>query len=189
MADVLPVVSALALGALMLIGYDLANDGLVSVLLWPHAKVAGAFYNITLPYQNGVGYVALERDFIIGPACMGVRFIVMLFCMTVCFFNRRFNGVHKITFFTLSLIGSVAIGIFASCVRILGSVPILSTGQFTAIHAGTGIVIYLVTLVGVYVLVNKVTGKPNTGNSITGSTVTDYNAACSTASGGSHEKQ
>ena len=157
-ADILYGALALALGAAMLIGYDSADDGALRALLWPHANITGAFYRITLLYQDGVGYVALERAFVLGPACMGARFIAMLFCMTVCFFVRRFRGLHKIAFFALSLIGAIAVGILASCVRIIGSVPLLSTGQFTAIHAGTGIVIYLATLVGVYALMNRATG-------------------------------
>ena len=158
MVDVLFGAFALALGATMLIGYGSMDDSSLRVLLWPHAKITEAFYHITLPYQNGVGYAALEKDFVIGSACMGVRFIVMLFCMTICVFTRRFKGFHKIVFFVLSLVGSVSVGIFASCVRIVGSVPIVSSNQFTAIHAGTGVVIYLITLVGIYILINKATG-------------------------------
>jgi exosortase K len=157
-ADVLSGALALTLGAVILTGYDLAGDGILRVLLWPHARITGAFYHIILLYQNGVGYVALGRNFVISPACMGMRFIVMLFCMTTCFFVRRFRGSHKTVFFVLSLIGSLAVGILASCVRIVGSVSILSSGQYTAIHAGTGIVVYLITLVGIYILINRATG-------------------------------
>jgi len=158
MADILLGALALALSAVTLIGYDSIDDGVLRVLLWPHAKITEAFYNITLPYQNGVGYVALEMDFVIGPACMGIRFIVMLFSMTVCVFVRRFHKFHKIVFFTLSLVGSIAVGVLASCVRIIGSIPLLPTGQFTVTHAGTGVAIYLITLVGTYFLINRATG-------------------------------
>jgi len=158
MPDVLLGALALALGAVTLIGYDSIDDSVLRVLLWPHAKITEAFYNITLPYQNGVGYVALEMDFIIGPACMGIRFIVMLFSMTVCVFVRRFRSYHKIVFFTLSLVGSIVVGVIASCVRIIGSIPLLSSGQFTVTHAGTGVAIYLITLVGIYILINRATG-------------------------------
>ena len=157
-ADVLLILLALALSAVTLVGYDSITDDALRVLLWPHAKITEAFYHITLPYQNGIGYVALERSFIISPACMGVRFIIMLFSMTICFFVRRFRGLHKIVFFALSLVGSIAVGVVASCVRIIGSIPLLSTDQFTVIHAGTGVMIYLITLVGVYILMKRITG-------------------------------
>ena len=157
-ADILIGTLAFMLSASALFAYDLAGDNVLRILMWPHAKITEAFYNITLSYQNGVGYAAIGRDFIISPACMGVRFIVMLFCMVICVFTRRFQGLGKITFFALSLAGSVVIGVLASCVRIIGSVPLIMSGQFVALHAGTGVVIYLLTLVGVYILINRATG-------------------------------
>ena len=158
MPDILLGTLALAIGAVTLVGYGSMDDGTLRVLLWPHAKITEAFYHITLPYQNGVGYVALEKDFVIAPACMGIRFIIMLFCMIVCFFVQRFRGFQKIAFFALSLVGSIAVGIIASCIRIIGSLPLLSSGQYTVIHAGTGVMVYLITLVGIYTLMNRVTG-------------------------------
>ena len=163
--DVLLGALAFALSAAMLFGYDLADDGVLRVLMLPHAKITEAYYHITMPYQNGVGYVAISGDFIISPACMGVRFIVMLFCMVVCVFTRRFRGKDKLVFFSLSLVGSVIIGILASCVRIISSVPLVLSGQFVALHAGTGVVIYLLTLVGIYVLINRCLNNRATGGS------------------------
>ena len=162
LADVLLGLLSLAFAAVALAGYGLIGDGALRVLMWPHAAIAGAYFHITLPYHNGIGYVALEKDFIIGPACMGIRFIVMLFCMTVCFFVHRFHGARKIAFFALSLVGSAVIGVIASCVRIIGSVPLLSSGMFTAIHAGSGTVIYLLTIIGVFFLVNRISGGRKT---------------------------
>ena len=157
-ADIILSVLAITLGVVMLTGFGLISDSGMRVLLAPHAKITGAFYHMTLPYLNGVGYVALEKDFVIGPDCLGVRFIVMMFCMMVCIFTRRFRGIHKIIFFALSFVCSITIGLLASCVRILGSVPLVSFRQFTTLHAGAGAVIYLFTIVGIYILVDKVTG-------------------------------
>jgi exosortase K len=127
-------------------------------LLWPHAMATEAYYHISLHYQSGVGYVAAGGGFAIGPACMGMNFIVMLFCLMVCAFTRRFRGIRKAAFFMLALAGSVATGVIVSCIRIIGSVPFLSMDQFTAIHSGVGIALYLAALAGSYILVNKATG-------------------------------
>jgi len=151
---------SLALGTAALIGFNYIDDGALRVLLWPHSKITGAFYNINLPYQNGVGYVSPERGFIIGPDCIGIRFIAMLFCMAVCVFTRRFRGAKKISFFILSFIGSAAVGILANCMRIIGSVPIVSSDRFTTIHAGSGVVIYLLTLVITYMFIDRFTRSP-----------------------------
>ena|GEM_PF-1886888 len=149
---------ALAVGMALLLWYNTANDGALRVLLWPHAKATEAFYHLSLHYQSGVGYVAAGGGFAIGPACMGMNFIVMLFCLMVCAFTRRFRGMRKAVFFVLALVDSSVAGVIVSCIRIVGSVPLLSLKQFATIHTGMGIALYMVALVGSYILVNKVTG-------------------------------
>ena len=157
--DVALGVIALALGVVILIGFESLGDDAVRVLLRPHAMITEAFYGSALLYQHGVGYVAPGGGFIIGPACMGVRFIVMLFCMTVCSFTARCHGLRKIIFFALSFAGSVVAGVAASCIRIVGSVSAVASGRFAALHAGTGIAVYLAVLVAVYILIDRLTGS------------------------------
>ena len=157
-ADIALGAASLTLGVAALIGYAAAGDGALRVMLWPHAKITEAFYHITLHYQNGAGYVAPGGAFAIGQGCMGMNFIVMLFCLVVCVFTRRFAGFRKIPFFALAMAGSVAVGILTSCIRIIGSVPLLSSSQFTALHSGTGAALYLACLVGSYLLLKKATG-------------------------------
>jgi exosortase K len=149
---------ALAIGAALLLWYGTAGDGVMRVLLWPHAMATEEYYHIPLHYQSGAGYVAAGGSFAIGPGCMGTNFIVMLFCLMACAFTRRFRGIRKAAFFMLALAGSVVTGVIVSCIRIIGSVPFLSMEQFTAIHTGVGIALYLAALAGSYILVNKATG-------------------------------
>ena len=156
--DILLGACALALGAAALGAYSAAGDGVLRVLLWPHAKLTQAFFHITLSYQQGVGYVAAGHGFTIGAACMGMRFIVMLFCLVVCVFSWRFHGLRKALFFFLSLVGAVVVGVTVSCLRIIGSIPLLASGWFGALHAGIGITLYLAALVGVYYLLSRATG-------------------------------
>ena len=157
--DIILGAFALAIGVGMLIGFDALGDDAIRILLRPHATFTGAFYRIALPYERGVGYVAPDGGFVIGPACMGARFIVMLFCMTACSFVARFRGFHKIIFVALSLAGSIAIGVLASCIRIVGSVLIVASDRFAALHAGTGIAVYLAVLTAVYILIDRLTGS------------------------------
>ncbi len=149
---------ALLVGAALLIGFGAAGDGVLRVLLWPHAKAAEAFYRLALLYQNGTGYIAPGGSFAIGPACMGLNFIVMLFCLMVCAFTRRFRGYRKAVFFMLALAGAAVTGVIISCVRIIGSVPFLAFEKFATLHTGVGIVLYLAALTGSYIFVNKITG-------------------------------
>lgn len=157
-ADIALGALALLLGAALLLWYGAAGDGALRVLLWPHAKITELFYHTTLHYQSGAGYIAPGGSFAIGPACMGMNFIVMLFCLMVCAFTRRFRGLRKAAFFMLALAGSAVTGVIVSCVRIIGSVPFLSFSKFATIHTGVGIALYLAALVGCCILVNKATG-------------------------------
>jgi exosortase K len=87
-----------------------------------------------------------------------MNFIVMLFCLMVLAFTRRFRGFRKAVFFVLALAGSAIAGVAVSCVRIIGSVPFLSYEKFTTLHTGIGIALYLAVLTGGFFLVNKATG-------------------------------
>ena len=161
LADIAFGALSLALGAAALALYGAVGDGALRVLLLPHAKAAEAFYNVALRYRDGAGYVAAGGGFAIGRGCMGVNFIAMLFSMMACAFTRRFRGPRKAVFFVLSLAGSIAVGVLASCIRIIGSVPMLSSSRFAAFHAGTGAALYLATLVCIYALADRATGGHN----------------------------
>lgn len=157
-ADIVLGTLALLTGAALLVWFGSAGDGALRVLLWPHAKATEAFFNTTLCYQNGAGYVSPGGSFAIGPACMGMNFIVMLFCLMVCAFTRRFRGLRKAAFFLLALAGSAVTGVVVSCLRIIGSVPFVSLEKFATLHTGVGIALYLAALAGSYLLVNRITG-------------------------------
>ena len=157
-ADIVLGALALLIGAGLLVWYGSTDDSILRVLLWPHAKATEAFFNTSLYYQSGVGYVSAGGSFAVGPACMGMNFIVMLFCLMVCAFTRRLRGYAKAAFFVLALAGSAAIGVFVSCVRIIGSVPFVSYEKFATLHTGIGIALYLAAIAGSFMLVNKLTG-------------------------------
>lgn len=157
-ADIALGALALLTGVALLVWFGSADDGALRVLLWPHAKATEVFYNTALYYQSGVGYVSPGGSFAVGPACMGMNFIVMLFCLMVCAFTRRLRRFSKAAFFMLALAGSAAIGVLVSCVRIIGSVPFVAYEKFATLHTGIGIALYLAALVGSFLLVNKLTG-------------------------------
>ena len=155
--DIVAGALALALGWLAASTFARADDNALRVLLSPHAKMAEWFYNISLSYQNGIGYVYSDA-FSIGASCMGMNFIVMLFCMCVCVFSHKFTSWRKPVFFAAAAIGSVIIGVFISCIRIIGSIPLVNRSQFYALHTGIGAAFYLAALTGVYIILSKLTG-------------------------------
>ncbi|MCL2672651.1 MAG: exosortase K [Clostridiales bacterium] len=155
--DILLGLLAIALGLAALWGFARAGDGALRVLLLPHAKTVEWFYHVPLVYRDGVGYLYSDA-FSIGAACMGLNFIVMLFWMCVCVFTHRFRAWRKPVFFGAALVGSVLLGVSVSCIRILGSIPLIAHAQFAALHTGIGAALYLAALTGVYILLRKITG-------------------------------
>jgi len=156
--DITLMILSVMIGITALFRYSSAQDTILRILLWPHARIVSAVFHFTLHYQNGIGYVAAGEHFAIGPACMGLNFIVMLFCLLVCVFTCRFHGFGKVAFFILALISSVIIGILVSCFRIVGSIPLISFNRFTTVHTGLGIILYLAALLSCYFLMNTIKG-------------------------------
>ena len=157
-ADVLLMFLALTISITVLLGYRKTQDGFLSALLWPHAQVVTALYHVPLSYQPGTGYVAAGNHYAIGSACMGINFIIMLFLLIICVFVNHYSGFWKIVFFITTFVGSVIIGMITSCIRIIGSIPFTTLGQFSTIHTGIGITLYLAALISCYFLTNKITG-------------------------------
>lgn len=151
--DIIYSVLAVVISALLLYGFTYASDHVHSILLYPHAKLVEVFYNIDLHFYNGIGYCDANGLFVIGPECMGLRFIVLMFCMHVIMFVKYYTG--KILWFGATLISSVIIGVIVSGLRIIGSIPIVSHEKFTTLHTGIGIALYLFVLIASYMLVKK----------------------------------
>lgn len=149
---------AILLGLFILSWYQYANDEVVSSLLLPHAKATEVYYNINLQYISGIGYTAHNAAFIIGKECMGVNFIVLMFNMLVFAFTKTFTRYTKPIWLIISFTGAVVIGIGISCIRIIGSVPFVTNEKFGLLHAGSGIALYFLVLLGIYFLIKKILG-------------------------------
>jgi exosortase K len=156
---------AVMVGLGLLYGLKTAPDTVLKILLYPHAKAAEIFYNIPLVYTNGSGYSSVDSTFIIGRACMGYHFIVLLFLMNACMFAKRFNGFHKALWFLTCLVGAAAAGVFISCIRIVGSIPFVTHEKFALLHAGIGISLYFAALAASYMAVNQLIGSDDNESS------------------------
>ena len=130
-------------------------DHTIAVFLYPHAKITEIFYNTSLLYVKGIGYSSIDGTFAIGRECMGIKFIVMLFGMTACMFVKHFKGFQKVLWCMVSLAGAILIGIFISCIRIIGSIPLVSHPKFPLFHSSIGISLYFLALMLSYTLLNR----------------------------------
>ncbi len=134
--------------------FNTLQDNVLAILLYPHALITKIFYNIPLVYVAGIGYASIDNTFVIGRECMGSKFIVMLFGMTACMFAKYFKNIMKAIWFIASLSGALSIGILISCIRIIGSIPLVAHPKFPLFHSGIGISLYLLTLTISYAALN-----------------------------------
>lgn len=132
-----------------------AGDNVLEILLYPHARTTEIFHNISLVYAEGVGYISAEGAFAIGPECMGMKFIIIMFGMTSCMFAEYFKGLKKLAWLAGSFIGSIIIGILVSCLRIIGSVLFIEHPKFAIFHSVIGISLYFFCLTASYVILSK----------------------------------
>ena len=132
-----------------------ANDATLKILLQPHARITEIYYNIPLVYKNGVGYLSMDGSFSIGRQCMGSSFTLMMFGMISIMFAQYFRGIYKIAWFATSLLTSILIGIAASCIRIVASVPFIAHPKFALFHSTIGVYLYFLTLMLSYAILNK----------------------------------
>lgn len=150
---------AVLVGLCLIYGFKTAQDAVLKILLYPHAKAVEIFYNIPLVYTNGIGYSSIGCTFTIGRECMGYHFIVLMFTMNACMFAKHFNGFHKVLWFMISLVGAAAAGVLISSIRIIGSIPFVTHEKFVLLHSGIGISLYFAALAASYISVNKLIGS------------------------------
>ncbi|SFG29448.1 exosortase K [Desulfotomaculum arcticum] len=149
---------AVLVGLGLIYGVKTAQDAVLKILLYPHAKAAEMFYNIPLAYTNGIGYSSMDCAFTIGRDCMGSNFVVLMFIMNACMFAKHFNGLYKVLWFITSLIGAAAAGTLISSIRIIGSIPFVTHEKFALLHTGIGISLYFAALAASYISINKLIG-------------------------------
>ncbi len=153
---------AIAFSVLFILAYNMANDKAIALLLSPHAMFTELFYNINLTYVENVGYIGLGTAFIIAKDCFGVYFVAMLFCMFVCGFVKQFSSVKKLYWCGFSFVLAVVVGVLVSCMRIIGSIPFVSSEKFSTLHTGIGAVLYLLTLISSYAILRNILRRQKT---------------------------
>ncbi len=132
------------------------QNNILKVILYPHKIIVELFYNLDLNYVDDLGYYCNYNNFAITLDCMGYRFITLIFIMLICVFISNFKGIKNKFFWSLfSLIISIIIGLIATFIRIIGSVPFVNHSNFVLLHSVSGTTIHLVTLILIYNITKK----------------------------------
>lgn len=154
--DIIFCILSVLIGLIIINVIELLDNNILKILLYPHKLAVEIFYNIKLDYINNIGYCSYNRSFAIGAECMGHKLFALIFIMLVCTFNTNFNTIKsKLIWLIISFIITYISSLTANCIRIIGSVPIVSFKNFVPLHSISGIAINFVTLILVYNLTKK----------------------------------
>lgn len=148
------------LSALLLLNWVKSTpDSAYQIMLYPHKRAAEIFYHSTYYYYEGIGYTNTSSVYAIGRECMGYNFILILYAMNACTYVRYFTGIRKLLWLITSFVSALFIGIVASSMRIIASIPFVRHENFHLIHLGIGITVYLIVLMIDYTGLNKLFGR------------------------------
>jgi exosortase K len=136
-------------------------------LIWILGPTAGLVEHISgIPFESeaGTGFVNHKLRVIIAPACAGVNFLIIAFCMAV------FSGLHyfkrirlKVSWLAISALSAYLLTIPVNALRIILSIYVydadIYSGWLTAqrVHRLEGVVIYFFFLCLFYRIIMKAT--------------------------------
>ena len=144
--------------------YSRAGSDDLIWILGPTAKLVEHIGGIPFESEAGAGFVNHKLRVIIAPACAGVNFLIIAFCMAA------FSGLHcfkrvrsKISWLTISALSAYLFTIPVNALRIILSIYVydadIYSGWLTAqrVHRLEGVVIYFFFLSLFYRIILKAT--------------------------------
>ena len=133
-------------------------------LIWilaPTAKLAGWFSGLTFIYESGAGYINLARNICIAPACAGVNFLIISFCLIAMTGIYRISSSRdKLLWVFLSGAVSYVLTLLVNACRIVLSIRLYESDFYHkwvspgAMHQLMGIILYLGFLYVVFYLMH-----------------------------------
>jgi exosortase K len=139
--------------------YSLAEaDGLVWILA-PTARCVELVTGIPFSFEQGTGFVNLGHRAVIAPACAGVNFMIIVFCMiSFSLLRHGGNGGVRLSVIPAAFLSAYCLTIIVNALRIGLSIFSYDTnihfGWFTQvrIHRFEGTMIYFVSLCCIYAI-------------------------------------
>lgn len=157
---------ALVLVLAIKIFYQTADSNALAWILAPTTGWVSVLSGISFENIPHVGYVNHAYRFIIAPSCSGIRFMLIIFIMTLFSFTYRISALPKKTlWFLCSAAFSYVSAVFVNGIRITASIylPLILTannlmnGWITAesLHTIIGTSVYFSSLFLIYYLAGK----------------------------------
>jgi exosortase K len=143
--------------------YSIASSDDLDWILRPTAQLVSHISGLEFEQETQTGYINREYRMIIAPACAGVNFLIIAFCMAVFSYIHYFNQTkRKLTWLFSSIVGAYLVTLIVNTLRILIAIYFheshVSFGWFTParLHRVEGIVIYFLCLYGYYWMLHKI---------------------------------
>lgn len=141
------------------------SDDLVWILA-PTASLVEIVMPVTFEPEQGQGFICSKNSIIIAPACAGVNFMIISFCMIAFYGIYRLNYItEKFLWLFFSLAAAFVLTLVVNTFRIILSINLyesgFSMGWFTPsrIHLAAGIIIYVSCLYIAYFTIRLILSK------------------------------
>ena len=152
----------LAVAAGLKLHYSGADSEALDWILRPTAGLTESLSGIRFEKEPLTGYISRGQRAIIAPACAGVNFLIVAFCMTAFYGIPRLSGGRgKLAWLAGALAGSLLVTVLVNALRIIVSINLYSAdiygGVLTprGVHRAGGVLIYFTALSVLYAVSGK----------------------------------
>jgi exosortase K len=143
--------------------YSLAEaDSLVWILV-PTARCVELVTGIPFVFEKSVGFLNLDHRAIIAPACAGINFMIIVFCMIgFSLLRSGRDGKSRLFFIPVALGAAYVLTTLVNSLRISLAVYLYDTdlhfGWFTQerVHQLEGTLVYFISLCSIYAVLTHV---------------------------------
>lgn len=161
--------AALAAAYGLKLAYSRASAADLSWILAPTARAVGWLRGETLTFHPAAGWVSPDGSHVIAPACAGVNFLILVLTISVLGFAHRLRSPRaRLGWWLGSLAGAYLATLAVNTLRIVAAVELYRLGPVAGLtpaqaHRLLGILIYLGALLGLYTLLDRLTGGRRAG--------------------------
>ena len=132
----------------------------IELSLFPHKIAMEYLFGFHFVFTDNVGYEQINGLFIITRNCLGVNLFISLFLIMTFGFLHKYTGIkHKITALLVFYGVSGVLALALTLLRISASVPFCTWDQFYLIHNIISLIIYFLSGLGLYGIMEKLTQK------------------------------
>ena len=132
----------------------------IEIALYPHKSLLSLLFGYRFDFMENVGYVQSGGLFVVARSCLGTNLFLSLFLMMTLGFLPKYAGLRR-KFTAVSAFYGLSLGLafVITVLRISLSLPFCGHDRFVAIHNVLSLIVYFVSVLFVYILMEKKTRK------------------------------